>query len=404
MTDTNRPLAGIRVLEFTSVVLGPYACQMLADLGAEVIKIEPPKGDTNRYLGPYKKTHTMSALFLSCNRNKRSIVLDLKHEKAKSVVIDLVKSADVLIHNFRPQAMDKLGLSYQSLQQYQENLIYCGSYGYSKNGPYGSKGALDDSIQAASGIAMAMSIHSSDDSPAYLPTIISDKTTALMVTQSVLAALYCREKTGKGQEIEVPMLESTVAFLMTEHMWGMSFDPPLDSAGYPRLLSKFRKPYPTKDGFLAVLPYWDNHWETFCALADRNDLITNSRFNSMKARTDNIDKTCVEIANIIVTATTQEWLDRFAPTNIPHMIVNTFDQVFSDPHLEQTNYWKKMEHPTEGTLRFPRHPATFSKSNTDIYRLPPHLGEHSEEVLKELGYDDERIQELIKKGVTRSKS
>ena len=381
--------------------MGPYACQLLGDLGADVIKIEPFHGDTNRRLGPYRKTKTMSALFLSCNRNKRSLVLDLKNQKAKKVVYDLVKNADILFHNFRYQAMDKLGLSYPELKKHNQKLIYCGSYGYSKDGPYGTKGALDDSIQAASGIAMAMGMHNSEGHPAYIPTVLADKTTALMAVQSILAALYYREKTGKGQEIEVPMLESTVSFLMVEHMWGMSFDPPIGKAGYTRLLSKFRKPYRTKNSYLAVLPYWDNHWEAFCAIANREDLITDSRFTTMKGRTDNIDQTCIEISKIIKERTTEEWIETFSSTNIPHMIVNDFTQVFNDEHLKKTNYWVTAEHPTEGTLKFPRYPGFFSESKISIDKLPPHLGEHSHEILSQIGYNAEDIQALIKEKIVK---
>ncbi|MDI9347679.1 MAG: CoA transferase [Methylacidiphilales bacterium] len=396
-----KALEGIKVLELTSVVLGPYACQLLGDLGADIIKVEPPSGDTNRYLGAYKQTPSMSALFMSCNRNKRSIVIDLKHPEAKAILEDLARHCDVFIHNFRPQAMKKLGLSYQDIKKVNNKIIYCGSYGYSIQGPYGEKGALDDSIQAASGIAMAMAMNTPDQQPAYLPTVIADKTTGLMVAQSVLAALFYRERHGHGQEIEVPMFETTVSYLMIEHQWGMCFDPPLGEAGYSRILSKNRKPYKTKDGYLAVLPYWDNHWGLFCDIANREDLTTNPKFNTMKARVDNIDETCKHIEDIIKTKTTQDWLDAFKPTNIPHMIVNTFQDLFSDPHLTQSNYWITKQHQSEGSLRFAKPPANFSHTPSQIDKLPPHLGEHTEEILQEIGYPDATIQDLITKKVCK---
>ncbi|MEM9305122.1 MAG: CoA transferase, partial [Pseudomonadota bacterium] len=191
------PLQGIRIVEFTSVVLGPYACQMLGDLGAEIIKVEPPTGDTNRNLGPYRNSADMAALYLSCNRNKRSIVLDLKAPEGQQAALDIARGADVMIHNFRPQAMAKLGLDYEAVRAVNENIVYCATYGYSKAGPYGDRGALDDSIQAASGVAMLMSMVEGE--PRYLPTIVADKTTGLMVVQGVLAALLHRERTGEGQ-------------------------------------------------------------------------------------------------------------------------------------------------------------------------------------------------------------
>ena len=228
-------LAGIRVVEMTSVVLGPYACQMLGDLGADVIKIEPIGGDTNRNLGPHRNNSDMSALFLTCNRNKRSVSLDLKSSRGKAAAMEIIKTADVVVHNFRPAAMERLGLDYECVKAVNPEVIYCATYGYSKKGPYGDKGALDDSIQAASGIAMLQSM--SGGEPRYLPTIIADKTTALMVVQGVLAALFHKQRSGEGQEIEVPMFESMVSFIMTEHLWGQTFEPPIGKAGYVRLMA-----------------------------------------------------------------------------------------------------------------------------------------------------------------------
>jgi crotonobetainyl-CoA:carnitine CoA-transferase CaiB-like acyl-CoA transferase len=222
------PLAGVRVVELTSVVLGPWACQILADMGADVIKIEPPNGDSNRQLGASRHPG-MAALYLTCNRNKRSVVLDVKQPAGREAVLDLVRTADVFIHNNRPQVMTKLGLDYPVLKAINPMLIYCGSYGYSRNGPYGSKGALDDSIQSIAGIAMLNEMVLGE--PRYLPTIIADKTTAITVVYGVLAALFARERNGHGQELEVPMFETMVSYVMAEHLWGMTFEPPLGPAG-----------------------------------------------------------------------------------------------------------------------------------------------------------------------------
>ncbi|MEQ9444828.1 MAG: CoA transferase, partial [Rhodospirillaceae bacterium] len=236
------PLDGIKVLELTAVVLGPWACQMLGDMGADVIKIEAPYGDSNRSLGAVRTTPGMAALYLTVNRNKRSLVLDLKKPEARAALLELVKTADVLGHNNRPQVMDKLKLDYDTLKDINPKLIYCGSYGYAKDGPYGSKGALDDSIQAASGIAMLNKMVLGE--PRYLPTIVCDKTTAMAVVQAVLAALFHRERTGRGQSIEVPMFETMVSYVMAEHLWGTCFEPPMGPPGYVRLMSEERKPYP----------------------------------------------------------------------------------------------------------------------------------------------------------------
>jgi len=396
------PLDGIKVVEFTSVVLGPWACQTLGDMGADVIKVEPPGGDTNRNLGPYKNNSDMSALYLTCNRNKRSIVLDLKSTEGQQAALKLAAEADVLVHNFRPRAMTKLGLDYDKVKTVNPNIIYCATYGYSKKGPYGDRGALDDSIQAASGVAMLMSMIEGE--PRYLPTILADKTTAMAVVNAVCAALFARERSGKGQEIEVPMYETMVSFVMAEHLWGKTFEPSLAPAGYTRIMAKNRKPYPTKDGYIAVLPYWDNHWATFCSVVGRPDMLTDPRFTDMKTRLENIEDTYSETAKALACQTTDEWLKRLAPTNVPHMVVNSLEDLITDPHLVESGYWNMVEHPSEGTLRIASPPYNFSETPTELRRLPPRLGEHSRQILDEIGYSQSDIDKLEVGGVTKSPS
>jgi crotonobetainyl-CoA:carnitine CoA-transferase CaiB-like acyl-CoA transferase len=393
------PLEGIKVVEMTSVVLGPYACQMLGDLGADVIKIEPPAGDTNRNLGPYRQHPDMCSLFLTCNRNKRSICLDLKSEQGRNAALKTMADADVVVHNFRPQAMVRLGLDYEQVKAVNENVIYCGTYGYSKRGPYGDKGALDDSIQAVSGIAMLQSMVEGE--PRYLPTVVADKTTASIVVQAVLAALFHRERSGEGQEIEVPMYETMVSFVMSEHQWGQTFEPPIGTAGYPRLMSKHRRPYPTLDGYLAVLPYWDAHWTNFVKLAGRPELAEDVRFIDMKTRLQNIDQTYAITGEIIATRTTQEWVDLYGDTNVPMMVVNSPEDLIKDPHLVESGYWQHMEHPSEGTLRMASNPINFSSTPASIRRLPPRLGEHTEEVLVQAGYSTDQVAQMLDSGVAR---
>ncbi len=393
------PLNGIKIVEFTSVVLGPWACQILGDMGADIIKVEPPVGDTNRNLGPNRNNSDMSALFMTCNRNKRSIVLDLKNPEGQEAALKLAAGADVMIHNFRPQAMVKMGLDYDAVKEVNPEIIYCATYGYSKKGPYGDKGALDDSIQAGSGIAMLMSMVEGE--PRYLPTIIADKTTGMAVVNAVTAALFYKERHGEGQEIEVPMYETMVSFVMAEHQWGRTFEPPIGKAGYVRLMSEHRRPYKTKDGYIAVLPYWDNHWRTFCEIVGRPDLLSDPRFKDMQSRLTNIDVSYAETGKALSMKTTAEWLELLAPTNVPHMIVNTLDGLINDPQLVESGFWQIHDHPTEGKIRMAKSPYNFSKTPTDITRLPPRLGEQSEEILREVGYSEDQIIKMFEQGVTK---
>jgi crotonobetainyl-CoA:carnitine CoA-transferase CaiB-like acyl-CoA transferase len=391
------PLEGVRVVEMTSVVLGPYACQMLGDLGADVIKIEPPGGDTNRHLGPYRNHRDMAALFLGCNRNKRGIALDLKSDRGREAALQIMRDADVVVHNFRPGAMERLGLDYSAVRQVNPSVIYCATYGYAKSGPYGKKGALDDSIQAASGIAALNEKVLGE--PRYLPTIVADKTTALFVVQAVLAALFHRERTGQGQEIEVPMFESMASYVMVEHLWGQSFEPPIGKAGYVRLMAEHRKPYRCKDGlYLAVLPYWDAHWGTFCSIAGRPDLIEDVRFLDMKTRLKNINESYRVTGEIIATQTRKEWLDLLGDTNVPTMVVNGLDDLVHDPHLVATGFWQEFDHPHEGRIRCSSPPMNFSETPASIRRMPPRLGEHSLEILRAAGISESTIEAMLSAG------
>ena len=391
------PLEGVRVVEMTSVVLGPYACQMLGDLGAEVIKIEPPGGDTNRKLGPHRNHDDMCSMYLGCNRNKRSVALNLKSARGKQAALDIMKDADVVVHNFRPQAMERLGLDYPAIKAVNPEVVYCATYGYSKLGPYGDKGALDDSIQAASGAAALAEKVLGE--PRYMPTVIADKTTAMFVVQSVLAALFHRERSGEGQEIEVPMYESMVSFVMTEHLWGQSFEPPIGQAGYVRLMAEHRKPYKCRDGkYLAVLPYWDNHWRTFSQLTGHPELAEDARFIDMATRLKNINESYRVTGEIIAERDRDEWLALLGDTNVPMMVVNSLDDLVDDTHLVATGFWREMDHPTEGRLRLSKPPMNFSRTPASIRRHAPRLGENTEEVLREAGLDQDTINSMLADG------
>lgn len=400
MSAVMAPLDGVKVVEMTSVVLGPYACQILGDLGADVIKIEPPSGDTNRNLGPYRTHRDMASLFINCNRNKRSVVLDLKSAAGKAAALGIMKDADVVVHNFRPGAMDRLGLNYEAVRAVNAEVIYCATYGYSKQGPYGRKGALDDSIQAVSGIAALQEKVLGE--PRYLPTVVADKTTGLFVAQAVLAALFHRERTGEGQEIEVPMFESMVSYVMVEHLWGQTFEPPIGQAGYVRLMAEHRKPYRCRDGlYLAVLPYWDAHWRTFCELSGHPELAADPRFIDMQTRLKNINESYAATGAIIAERDRQDWLDLLGETNVPMMVVNGLDDLVDDPHLAATGFWHLRDDPGEGMVRMASYPANFSATPASIRRMAPRLGEHSVEVLREAGLGHDEIEHMLAAGETR---
>jgi crotonobetainyl-CoA:carnitine CoA-transferase CaiB-like acyl-CoA transferase len=393
------PLTGIRVLDSTTVVLGPLAAQTLGDLGADVIKIEPPEGDTTRQLGPARHPG-MASFYLGCNRNKRSLVLDFKQPAGREALFRMARDADVLMHNFRPQVAARFGFEYEKFQAINPRLVYCATYGFRAAGPYGAKPAYDDIIQAATGLAALQAPLVGD--PRYLPTIVADKTSSMAVLSSVLAALVYRERTGRGQALEVPMFESVAAWMMVEHLYGAAFVPPLDAPGYKRILNRWRRPFATKDGYLAVLPYTDANWRTFFELSGRLDLLEDPRYATLASRLANIETLYEELGKIVAGRTNAEWLEALEGANVPAMVVNTLETILHDPQLEATGFWKIVEHPTEGTLRTTDIPTTYSETPGAIRRLPPRFGEHSVEVLREFGFAQGEIDTMLASGATRS--
>jgi crotonobetainyl-CoA:carnitine CoA-transferase CaiB-like acyl-CoA transferase len=392
------PLAGVKILDCTSVVLGPYAAQQLGDLGADVVKVEPPEGDTTRQLGP-RRHEGMAAFFLGCNRNKRSIVLDLKKDAGRSALLRLAESADVLMHNFRPEPAARLGVSYEGFAKTNPRLVYLATYGFRADGPMGSKAAYDDIIQAGCGIAMLQAVVA--DEPHFVPTVMADKTGSNCVVSAVLAALYEREKSGRGQSVEVPMFESLVAFTMVEHLYGATFVPAVERMGYRRLLNKHRGPYRSKDGYFAMLPYTDANWRELCTLIGRPEILDDSCFKSTAVRLANIEVVYATLAEICRTRTNAEWTDLLKNSNVPHGPVQSIEDLLEDRQLAATGFWKEFDHPTEGRIRMPDIPPRFSRTEPDIRWLPPRLGEHSVEILAEAGLSKAEIDALIAAGATR---
>ena len=390
------PLAGVRVLDLTTILLGPFATQILGDMGADVIKVESPAGDATRDVGP-PPADGMGAVFLGTNRNKRSLVLDLKQDTGREALLRLAAGADVFVHNMRPQAIERLGLGYQQLREARADIIYCGSYGFRASGPYGNKAAFDDMIQAASGLA---ALQNRGAEPRYVTSAVVDKITGMAVANAVVTALYFRERSGQGQCVEVPMFETMVNFNMVEHLYGRVYEPARAPTGYPRTLSPDRRPYATKDGYIGVLPYTDRQWQAFFALAERPDLAADPRYQSLHKRLAHIDALYADISKVLTTRTSAQWLQALDAANIPAMPVYDPDALPEDGHLLAGDFWEMVEDPELGQLRFPGPSATFSVSPGALRRLPPRLGEHSVQILAEAGYGEGDIDTMLAAGAT----
>lgn len=394
------PLEGVRVLDLTAVLLGPYATQILADFGADVVKVESPDGDIMRHAGPMRNPG-MGHIFLNTNRNKRSIVLDLKQPAALAAVLALAKTADVLVYNIRPQSMARLKLSFEDLQAVNSRIVYVGAFGYSQRGPYAERPAYDDMIQASVGVPWLLQ-QTGAETPRYLPAVLADRTVGLHLANAVMAALYRREKTGTGQRVDVPMYESLLQSILGEHLSGRTFDPPLGPPGYARLLSKDRRPYRTKDDWVCVLVYNDKHWRGFFELIGQPELFTaDERFSSQSRRIANIDYCYGFLAERLLQRTTQEWLDGFAVKDIPAVRMNSLDDILADEHLAAIGYFGTVEHPSEGKLTTMRTPSEWSESKPEYRLHAPRLGEHTRELLGEAGYAAAAIDALIASGAAK---
>lgn len=354
------PLAGVRVLDMTSVGMGPYATQILGDMGATVIKVEPPSGDVFRQAAPARHPG-MGAAFLNLNRNKYGVVLDVKDPADLSTVKALIGAADVFVSNVRPQSLRRLGLDYEALRAAHPRLIYCGAYGYSEAGPYAGQPAFDDIIQARCGMAHFQGGQGAGE-PRYVNTILADKVAGLTIAYAIPMALYERERSGLGQAIEVPMFETLVSFLAIEHLAGQTFVPGIGGTGYARIMSPHRKPYRTLDGHIALLPYTDGQWARFFALAGRDDLARDPRYADAASRSAHIDSLYEALDDIVRTRTTAQWLALLQDADIPHAEVAAFDTLFDDPHLKATGMFYEYEHPTEGRLRGAGIPTRFSRT------------------------------------------
>ncbi|MEM7405031.1 MAG: CoA transferase [Pseudomonadota bacterium] len=391
------PLNGVRILDLTTVGFGPYACQLLADYGADVIKIEPHEGDITRGIVPYRN-RGMGHFFLNANRNKRTVVLDLKQPDAREVFLKLAAGADAIVCSVRPAAMARLGLSYEDCAAVNPAIVYVALVGFGQNGPYASRPAYDDIIQGMTGMADMQGGRSGV--PQFVNASICDKIGSQFACHATLAALFNRERTGEGQYVEVPMLESIVGFNLIEHNAGRSFEPPLGEAGYERSMVEYRRPYATQDGYVCVLPYNVKQWRAFFQLMERHDMLEDPRVTDPGKRSECIGELYAMVAECVADWETQALLGALRAADVPSGPATRLDDLEKDPHLDAVGLFQHFDHPTEGTIRLAGPGVRFEKTPLTIGSLPARLGEHSVEVLREAGYSDAEIESLIDAGVT----
>jgi crotonobetainyl-CoA:carnitine CoA-transferase CaiB-like acyl-CoA transferase len=375
------PLAGVRVIDLTAMVMGPYCTQMLADMGADVIKIEPPEGDGVRYIsvGPVRG---MSGVFVNVNRGKRSVVLDLRQAADAQALRELIRHADLFIHSMRAKAIAKLGFGYAEVAALNPGIVYTNCYGYGRRGPDRDLTAYDDTIQAECGLPAVQQMLTGE--PNFVGSIVADKVAGLMAVNATVMALYHRARTGEGQEVEVGMFEAMAAFMLAEHANGAMFDPPLGTAAYPRAVAPNRRPYKTRDGYIAALIYNDKQWAAFVEAV--KPAWADAAFATLEQRARQIDAIYGRIAETIRERTTQEWLELFRKLDIPAAPLRTPAELFEHPHLKAVDFFQTVETP-QGPVRFPGVPTWFSRTPGRVAGPAPGLGEHTQEVLAELGLD-----------------
>ncbi|MEM7254180.1 MAG: CoA transferase [Pseudomonadota bacterium] len=395
------PLDGIRVIDVTTVLLGPYGTQMLGDLGADIIKVEaPPTGDIARNMGTVRNAG-MGGIYLNANRNKRSIALDLKQESAKEVLRKLIPTADVFVHNMRPQAIARLGFDYEGVSAIKSDIVYVGAYGFGQDGPYRAKPAYDDAIQASSGLASLF--RRQDGDARYVPSAVADKIVGLTLSQTVAVALLHRERTGEGQFVEVPMLETLVSFNLVEHLNGCAYQPPIGKLGYQRVVTPSRRPFPTKDGFVCILPYSDKHWSNFFTAVGRPELMEDPRFSTYRARIASVDDLYGFVGEVTPTKTTAEWVALCEEAEIPCMPIVDVEDLMDDEHLKAVGMFEKHMHPSEGETVLVRPPVKYTKSPAEIRTHAPAFGEHSAEILGEIGFGTDEVSTLLGTGAVLDK-
>jgi crotonobetainyl-CoA:carnitine CoA-transferase CaiB-like acyl-CoA transferase len=393
------PLRGLRIVDLTSMVLGPYATQILADYGADVIKVEPPEGDLMRK-GGASKSAGMGALYLQLNRNKRSIVLDVKQAPARKALLRLCESADVFVHNNRPAAMRRLNLAGEDVRKVNPRLIYVSLIGYGDNGPYAGKPAYDDLIQGICALP-ATAVQAGGQEPRYVPLTLTDRIVGINAAHAILAAVLRRDRVGEGQSVELPMFETMAQFVLGDHLGGRTFDPPTDGPGYNRLMTANRRPYATRDGHVCALIYTDRHWKAFFEAVGRLDeYFANPRLSDHATRSLHYNEVYGIVADLMQGRTTAEWIALFERCDIPCAPMNDLDALIDDPHLAAVGFFQTLTHPTDGPIRYTGIPSRWNGTALKVTRHAPCLGEHSLAILKEAGMSPSDIDALLQSGAT----
>jgi crotonobetainyl-CoA:carnitine CoA-transferase CaiB-like acyl-CoA transferase len=391
-----QPLEGVRIVDLTALVFGPLATKMLADLGAEVIKIEPPDGELTRHIEPMR-SKGMGALFMHINRGKQSVAVDLKDDRGRRIVERLVVGADVFVHSMRQPAIERLGLDYPAVKARNPEIVYCAAWGFDRRGPFADHPAYDDIIQAATGLASLAG--DGDGAPRYPRTIIADKVGALFASHAILAAMLHRRATGRGQFVEVPMMECLSWFVLAEHLGGASFEPPTGPPGHPRALADSRRPFATRDSHIAVLPYTTGQWQRFLRHIGRDDLADADWMADIGERGSRVGELYEVVDAAMVHKTTAEWMAVLGELDIPAMPVNDLAGMLEDPQLLASGFFEHYDHPTEGRLMGTNFPVRFSEMSESAPALAPGLGEHTRAVLQGLDFDDDAIEALLADGV-----
>jgi len=389
-------LEGLRILDLTSVILGPYGTQILGDLGAEVIKVEPPEGDSMRPVAPLAAPG-LSAIFSNFNRNKRSVMLDLKTEAGKAALRKLLPMADVFVHNMRQEAMDKLGFTFNAVREVNPKIIYAAAVGFGRHGRYAGKPAYDDVIQAASGFAGLFQMR--DGAPLYAPSIAADKVSGIHLAYAVMAALLYRERTGEVPGyVEVPMFELMAGFSLSEHMSAATFEED-GRVGYVRVLSPGRRPYRTSDGWVGGLPYTQRNWTKILIEIGRPEVAELDWFKNATERSRRVDELYEILAGELTKRTTAEWLATFERLDIPHAPVRTPQDLLSDPHLADVGFFQTRFASPSPVKRTLRQAVNVEDVESAPDLPPPLLGADTADVLREAGCSEAEIAAVTKAAV-----